>query len=115
MKRITSEDQRTIQKVCPKFSRICQCYCNNPDYGVTLSPKAKNALNMAKKRRESNVKSKVVSVRLTLDEMDKLEKHLVETAQSISEFMKERMADVYKESSVQEGLPKQDSDVQGKL
>lgn len=70
--RITKEDREIIEKVCPKFSRICQCYVNNPEYGVTLSPKARRALNEAKKVNKQSKKSNVASVRLNDEEMQKL-------------------------------------------
>ena len=93
MKRITSEDQRTIQKVCPKFSRICQCYCNNPDYGVTLSPKAKRALNRANNSPKRNANKNVASVRLTYDEMKWIAEYGKSFSEIVHEVIKEKMLD----------------------
>ena len=45
--RITPEDQQIIKKKFPKFSKISACYCNNAEYGVTLSQEAKDWLNQA--------------------------------------------------------------------
>ena len=75
MKRITKEDRETIATVCPKFNRICACYVNNPEYGVTLSPKAKRALNTANNAVKRSPKNDVVSVRLTKEDIEIIERY----------------------------------------
>lgn len=91
--RITKEDRLIIEKVCPKFNRICACYCNNPDYGVTLSPKAKRALNRANNSHKRNANKNVASVRLTYDEMKWIELHGKSFSEIVHEVIKEKMID----------------------
>lgn len=90
MKRITKEDRETIAKVCPKFNRICACYVNNPEYGVTLSPKAKRALNTAKNGNKQSNKN-VASIRLTYDELQAIADH----GKSMTEAIREAIRTVY--------------------
>lgn len=87
--RITKDDREIIAKVCPKFSRICQCYVNNPEYGVTLSPKARRALNEAKKTEKKNANSNVASVRCTEGEMQTLKRFVEEHNTTINAAMRE--------------------------
>lgn len=47
MRRITKEDRETLKERFPKFSKIQACMCNNPEYGVSISPEAKDWLNQA--------------------------------------------------------------------
>lgn len=88
MKRITKEDREIIAKTCPKFNRICACYCNNPEYGVTLSPKAKRALNAGKNSVKSKEKTKVVSARVDVDDMERLNAYLKANGMTVAEFIK---------------------------
>ena len=88
MQRITKEDREIIAKVCPKFSRICQCYVNNPEYGVTLSTKAKRALNEAKKAEKQSVNKSVASVRLDGEDMQKLKDYAKSLDMSTSEALR---------------------------
>ena len=93
MKKITKEDQATLKEKFPKFSKITACMVNNPEYGVTLSPEAKRWLNQGKTQEKQRPKSKVVSVRLTLEEMNRIEKHILATSQSISDYLKGKLTD----------------------
>ena len=86
--RITKEDREIIAKVCPKFSRICQCYVNNPEYWVTLSPKAKRALNEAKKANKPASNKNVVSVRLSADDAEKLRAFQMQSDESLSALLR---------------------------
>jgi len=93
MRKITKEDQQILKEQFPKFGKIQACMCNNPEYGVTLSPEAKRWLNRGKTQDKKRPKSKVVSVRLTLEEMEKIEKHILATSQSISDYLKGKLTD----------------------
>lgn len=89
MKRITKEDREIIAKACPKFNRICACYCNNPEYGVTLSPKAKRALNAGKNSVKKETAKPVVSVRLDKEDMEMLKRFCEEHNTTISVEVRE--------------------------
>ena len=114
MKRITKEDREIIAKVCPKFSRICQCYVNNPEYGVTLSLKAKRALNKAKNEQKRSAKSRVVSVRLGVDEVEMLQSLGIQISDLIKESVKETI-DVHKRPPMSERLSREVSDMSSEV
>ena len=108
--RITSEDQRTIKAVCPLFNRIAACYCNNPDYGVTLSPKAKRALNRGKKALKTQA-TKVISGRIEVDVAKRLNEYLKANGMTINDFINKTVKETVDEASVCEGLPREVSDL----
>ena len=45
--KITPEDREIIKQRFPKFSKIQACMVNNPEYGLSISPEAKDWLNRA--------------------------------------------------------------------
>ena len=59
--KITKEDQQIINQRFPKFTKIQACMVNNPEYGVSISPEAKDWLNRAS--RVKNEASDDVSVK----------------------------------------------------
>lgn len=87
MQRITPEDQRTLKKKFPKFNRICACYVNNPQYGLSLSPEAKRLLNRGKNAEKKQRKSKVISARVDVDDVEKLNSYLKANGLTISDFI----------------------------
>lgn len=81
--RITPEDQIILKKQFPKFSKISACYCNNPEYGVSLSPAAKDWLNRMKFAKELNADADVT------DEQAKIiQKYVEEHFDSIKSLIK---------------------------
>ena len=93
MKKITKEDQLTLKEKFPKFGKIQACMCNNPEYGVTLSPAAKRWLNHGKTGQKQRSKSKVISVRVDVDEVEKLKSMGVQITDLIKEAIKEKITD----------------------
>lgn len=90
--RITKEDQLIIKEKFPKFSKVTACMCNNPEYGVTLSPAAKRLLRNAGSKAKPRNKN-VASVRLTSDEMKWIESHGKSFSEIVHEVIKEKMID----------------------
>lgn len=88
--RITKEDQLIIKEKFPKFSKVTACMCNNPEYGVTLSPAAKRLLASGKKTEKPRNKN-VASVRLTYDEMKWIEANGKTFSEIVHEVIKEKM------------------------
>ena len=89
MKKITKEDQQILKEKFPKFGKIQACMCNNPEYGVTLSPAAKRWLNHDKKPQKQGNKN-VASIRLTYDELKAIAGH-----GSRTEAIREALRKVY--------------------
>lgn len=106
--RITPEDQATLKKKFPKFSKITACMCNNPEYGVSLSPAAKRWLNHAKTPLKSNVKSKVVSARVNDREKAILSELARELGVTVGELIKKLIEEKINDKSVCEGLSEQE-------
>lgn len=109
--KITPEDRETIKKVCPKFSRICACMVNNPEYGVTLTPKAKRALNRAKSATKSNAQSRVVSARVKDREMTLLKQLAHEQGVTVGELIKSMIEEKIHETAVCKGMSDEDIDL----
>ena len=95
--RITPEDQAIIKKRFPKFSKIQACMCNNPEYGVSLSPQAKRWLNRMKNPTQSNVKSKVVSARVNDREKAILSELARELGVTVGELIKQSIHNIINE------------------
>lgn len=81
--RITKEDQEILKKKFPKFGKEAACMCNNPSYGVTLSPAAKRWLKDAKNGRKSKETT-----------LYKLEEYLQDTGLSVEEFIEGARRDI---------------------
>ena len=109
--RITPEDRETIKKVCPKFSRICACMVNNPEYGLTLTPKAKRALNTAKSATKSNASTSVVSARVKDREKEILSELAREQGVTVGELIKSIIEEKIHETAVCEGVSDEDIDL----
>ena len=104
MSRITPEDQAILKKRFPKFSKITACMCNNPEYGVSLSPKAKDWLNHAKSATKSNVKSNVVSARVKDGDMEILKELAREQGVTVGELIKTMIEEKIHDKSMCQGL-----------
>lgn len=118
-KKITPEDQRILQRKFPKFTKITACYCNNPAYGVSLSPEAKRWLNRQKNAVKTKPKSKVVSVRIAEDRADVLKKYAEAKGMSVTDLVEAAInfaiLEAKIESAVCEGLSEQDGNMQEDL
>jgi len=109
--RITPEDQAIIKKKFPKFSKIQACMCNNPDYGVSLSPKAQKWLNQQKSAVKSNAKSNVVSARVKDRDMDILKELAREQGLTVGELIKTLIEERIHETTLCKGMSVEDIDV----
>ena len=109
--RITPEDQAIIKKKFPKFSKIQACMCNNPDYGVSLSPKAQKWLNQQKNAVKSNAKSNVVSARVKDRDMDILKELASEQGVSVGELIKTLIEEKIHETTMCERVSDEKLDV----
>lgn len=83
LQKITKEDQEILKRKFPKFGKETACMCNNPAYGVTLSPEAKRWL----KRMKNGIKSKETT-------LYKLEEYLQDTGMSVEEFIEGARRDI---------------------
>lgn len=110
--RITPEDQAIIRKKFPKFSKIQACMCNNPEYGVSLSPKAKDWLNHAKSAVKSKAKSNVVSARVKDREKEILSELAREQGVTVGELIKTMIEEKIHETAMCERVSDEDIDLQ---
>ena len=89
--KITPEDREIIKQRFPKFSKIQACMCNNPEYGISLSPAAKKWLNQVKNGQKQSAAKKVVSVRLDDGEMEKLKSYAASRNLTISDAFRQEV------------------------
>lgn len=82
MRRITKEDREILNRRFPKFSKIQACMCNNPEYGVSISPEAKDWLNQA-----YFAKYGISDADLTKEEQEAVQKYVEEHFESIKSMI----------------------------
>lgn len=104
MRKITKEDREILSRRFPKFSKIQACMVNNPEYGVSISPEAKDWLNQA-----YFAKYGISDADLTEAQQETVQKYVEKHFDSIKSFI--IWTALQHEESLHKGLPGQDCDL----